>query len=203
MHIIKTLTKTSIVLTLIFNLSNNAYAANIDNLIVAGKDIYNQQSDTYKNAVKTYMGRVPDYVTELFIKQGGTVQYTDKVLAGNKDVNGLYTFDSKRIDLKTTAKNNSWDEVQKAPVHEIGHYIYHTAGIYFNERQKNDLKNLYYTRKSFDPRCYNEDETFAAVYSDYIKFNYKGGEYVAPSVEYRIFSEAEEICNQILHNCYE
>ena len=202
MHIKKTLTKTSIVLALIFNLSNNAYAANIDNLIVAGKDVYNQQSDTYKNAVETYMGRVPDYVTELFIRQGGAVQYTDKVLVDNNDVNGIYIFDSKQIKLKVNSVNSEWDEVQKAPVHEIGHYIYHTAGIYFDERQKNDLKNLYYARKSFDFRCYNEDETFAALYSDYIKFNYKGGEHVAPSAEYRIFSEAEEICNQILNNCY-
>jgi hypothetical protein len=64
----------------------------------------------------------------------------------------------------------------------------------FTEQMRVDLATLYSERKSFDPRCTNEDETFAALYSDYIKYNYKNGTYMMPRPEYRIFEKAERIC---------
>lgn len=176
------------------------YAANISDLIASGNDVYYQQPESYKQTVNTYFERVPHSVIELFKLRGGSIHYTDAVLVGQKDVNGIYTFDSKRIDLKATSTNNSWDEVHKAPVHEIGHFIYHNTLPMFSDRMKSDIKKLYNERKSFDKRCYNEDETFAALYSDYIKYNYREGIYAMPSAEYRVFEDAEMLCDQLLIN---
>ncbi len=186
-------------LALMVSLMNGTvYAANITEMIASGHEVYYQQPESYKNAVNTYFERVPHSVIELFKQRGGTIHYTDTVLVGQQDINGIYVFESRQISLKATANNNSWDEVQKAPVHELGHFIYHTTLPMFTDQMKADINKLYNERKSFDKRCYNEDETFAALYSDYIKFNYRDGAHPMPSPEYRVFVEAEKLCEQML-----
>ena len=187
-----------IVVNLVVMMTVTAYAANITQMIASGHDVYDQQPESYKYAVNSYFERVPDSVILLFMQRGGTIHYTDTVLVGQQDVNGIYTFDSKQIKLKATSNNNSWDEVQKAPVHELGHFIYHTTQPMFTDQMKADIRKLYNERKSYDNRCYNEDETFAALYSDYIKFNYRGGAHAMPSPEYRVFMQAEDLCQQML-----
>ena len=189
--LMKTVAVVSVMISLV---SGPAYAANISEMIASGADVYQAQPEEYKTKANDYFQRIPEGVIDAFKRRGGTINFTTNVLVGQKDVNGLYTFDSKRIDLKTTAKNNSWDEVQKAPVHEVGHFIYHNTLDKFTARMKSDIQKLFNTRKSFDPRCYNEDETFAALYSDYLKYNYANGANAMPSEEYRVFAEAEALC---------
>jgi hypothetical protein len=148
------------------------YGANLSDMIVSGDDIFNKQPKSYIVTSSTYFSRVPDSVIHLFISQGGTINYTDDTLVGKKDINGIYIYESKRIILKVNEDNSTWDEVEKAPVHEIGHFIYQMTLPNFTEQMRVDLATLYSERKSFDPRCTNADETFAALYSDYIKYNY-------------------------------
>ncbi|OON86079.1 hypothetical protein BXO88_09610 [Oribacterium sp. C9] len=179
-------------------MNGTVYAANITELIASGDAVYYQQPESYRSAANSYFERVPNSVIMLFKQNGGSIHYTDSVLVGQQDVNGIYTFDSKQISLKTTSNNNSWDEVQKAPVHEMGHFIYHTTQPMFTDQMKADINKLYNERKSFDKRCYNEDETFAALYSDYIKFDYRSGARPMPSPEYRVFAQAEMLCEQML-----
>lgn len=195
----KNLVRTIVVaVSLVVMMAGSAFAANVTQLIASGHDVYNQQPDSYKNTVNTYFERVPNSVIGLFMQRGGAIHYTDSVLVGQQDVNGIYTFESRQISLKATSANNSWDEVQKAPVHELGHFIYHTTLPMFTDQMKADINKLYNERKSFDKRCYNEDETFAALYSDYIKFDYRGGAHAMPSPEYRVFAQAEDLCQQML-----
>ena len=82
-------------------------------------------SEEKLNHINDGIRDIPDYVIELYNKVGGTLEFTNKVLGGNKNINGMYWLDGSDIQVRSSndVLNNSSYAFRNILAHELGRFV--------------------------------------------------------------------------------
>lgn len=114
----------------------------------------------------------PDYMLINYLNHGGKITFKNGAVAEESAI-GRYWWDSKKIYIRADLYNvypeyqNFDDEYAWTILHEIGHFYYRNYLYRLDNSTKEMLKdNNSFYRDVYDS-CYNDDETFAEIFSLY------------------------------------
>jgi hypothetical protein len=124
-------------------------------------------SEEKLNHINDGIRDIPDYVIELYNKVGGTLEFTNKVLGGNKNINGMYWLDGSDIQVRSSndVLNNSSYAFRNILAHELGHFVYYMTYGNWKQETKDELHKVFEYWNQYAPECYDEVETFAEIYA--------------------------------------
>ena len=166
--VIKTLLLSSIVT--IFAVTPT-HAAILDEFNIIGFD---QLSDEMKDRIRTGIELIPQEILDLHKSKGGKIVFKDEVLDENgNNVSGLYWLsgpDETDIWINTGITdqcNSSYHSEGRTLCHELGHFIHDVWKPNMSEHDKELLQSRYKYWSQYTDTCYDVDETFAFLYSEY------------------------------------
>ena len=158
---------------LLVNTGIDAEAAelNIKNYAISGindiKDI---------NTFQSCMSTLPDYYLNTYLNNDEIIRFVNGRVGTAADADtifGVYWIDSHDIDIRTDINVQEEYGEQREPIiartfkHELGHYYYHKYKDKLSSKAKEQIKKNFYYYKNYDRECYDENETFAVLFSDY------------------------------------
>lgn len=155
----------------------------------------NELPEEYQNNINGMLDSISDGVIDLYNITGGTVYFKQALLddgtGENLNIMGLYFPESSDIHIRSDeySISKSGTLISKITAHEIGHFVYHKAYLFLSPESKDVLLSCFNYWKNYSPECYNEDETFAVMYS----WKKTGMGYLTRDVQLMI-AEAENIC---------
>lgn len=203
MHYIKKINIIFIALIIsLFAVCDISYGATIENVEIHG---YESESEEVKYIIDHSLSIIPDDVLKYYNKLNGEIYLINGSLYNkyqydnvNNDTIGLYFSYNNEIAIRTDVLLNidSSNVYSRAILHEFGHFLYNKTYLYLNEESKNKVKENYEYYKNYNPACYNEDETFAELYSWYLSGNTK----MLNNDTIEIYKEAENICSILINN---
>ena len=202
MHYIKKISILFISLIIsLFGLCNTSYGAIVKDVEIHW---YESKSEDIKYIVDHSLSIIPNDVLKYYNKLDGEIYLIDGPLYTkyqydnvNNDTIGLYLSHSNEIAIRTDVLLNidSSNIYSRAILHEFGHFLYNKTYLYLYEESKNKVKENYEYYKNYNPACYNEDETFAELYSWYLSGNTK----MLDNDTIEMYKEAENICSILLN----
>ena len=203
MHYIKKINIIFIALIIsLFAVCDISYGAIIENVEIHG---YESESEEVKYIIDHSLSIIPDDVLKYYNKLNGEIYLINGSLYNkyqyynvNNDTIGLYFSYNNEIAIRTDVLLNidSSNVYSRAILHEFGHFLYNKTYLYLNEESKNKVKENYEYYKNYNPACYNEDETFAELYSWYLSGNTK----MLNNDTIEMYKEAENICSILINN---
>lgn len=202
MHYIKKISITFIILFIsLFIICDISYGAIVEDIKING---YESESEDIKYIIDHSLSIIPNDVLNYYNKLDGEIYLIDGPLYNkyqydnvNNDTIGLYLSHSNEIAIRTDVLLNidSSNIYSRAILHEFGHFLYNKTYLYLYEESKNKVKENYEYYKNYNPACYNEDETFAELYSWYLSGNTK----MLDNDTIEMYKEAENICSILLN----
>lgn len=162
---------------LLVNTGIDAEAAelNIKNYAISGindiKDI---------NTFQSYMSTLPDYYLNTYLNNDGIIRFVNGRVGTAADADtilGVYWIDSHDIDIRTDISVQEEYGERREPIiartfkHELGHYYYHMYKDKLSSKAKEQIKKNFDYYKNYDRECYDENETFAVLFSNYYTEN--------------------------------
>ena len=114
----------------------------------------------------------PDYMFNNYLNHGGKITFKNGAVAEESAI-GRYWWDSKKIYIRADLYNvypeyqNFDDEYAWTILHEIGHFYYRNYLYRLDDSTKEMLKDNNSFYKGVYDSCYNDDETFAEIFSLY------------------------------------
>lgn len=202
MHYIKKISILFISLIIsLFGLCNTSYGAIVKDVEIHW---YESKSEDIKYIVDHSLSIIPNDVLKYYNKLDGEIYLIDGPLYTkyqydnvNNDTIGLYLSHSNEIAIRTDVLLNidSSNIYSRAILHEFGHFLYNKTYLYLYDESKNKVKENYEYYKNYNPACYNEDETFAELYSWYLSGNTK----MLDNDTIEMYKEAENICSILLN----
>ena len=202
MHYIKKISILFISLIIsLFGLCNTSHGAIVEDIKING---YESESEDIKYIVDHSLSIIPNDVLKYYNKLDGEIYLIDGPLYNkyqydnvNNDTIGLYLSHSNEIAIRTDVLLNidSSNIYSRAILHEFGHFLYNKTYLYLHDESKNKVKENYEYYKNYNPACYNEDETFAELYSWYLSGNTK----MLDNDTIEMYKEAENICSILLN----
>ena len=148
---------------------------NIKNYAISGingiKDM-----DTFQSCMST----LPDYYLNTYLSNDGVVRFINGRVGTSTDAPdtlGVYWVDTHNIDIRTDINVQEEYGEQREPIiartfkHEIGHYYYHLYKTKLSTKAKEQIKKNFDYYKNYNRECYDENETFAVLFSDYYSGN--------------------------------
>lgn len=203
MHYVKKISIVFIILFIsLFIVCDISYGAIVEDIKING---YESESEEVRDIIDHSLSIIPDDVLNYYNKLNGEIylingplydkyQYDDI----NNDTIGLYFSYDNEIAIRTDVllDIDSSDVYSRAILHEFGHFLYNKTYLYLYEESKNKVKENYEYYKNYNPTCYNEDETFAELYSWYLSGNTK----MLDNDTIEVYKEAENICSILLNN---
>lgn len=202
MHYIKKISILFISLIIsLFGLCNTSYGAIVKDVEIHW---YESKSEDIKYIIDHSLSIIPNDVLKYYNKLDGEIYLIDGPLYNkyqydnvNNDTIGLYLSHSNEIAIRTDVLLNidSSNIYSRAILHEFGHFLYNKTYLYLYEESKNKVKENYEYYKNYNPACYNEDETFAELYSWYLSGNTK----MLDNDTIEMYKEAENICSILLN----
>lgn len=186
----------------LFGLCSISYGSITEDVEVHG---YESESEDVKYIICHSLSIIPDDVLKYYNKLDGEIYLIDGPLYDkyqydnvNNDTIGLYFSHSNEIAIRTDVllDIDSSNVYNRAILHEFGHFLYNKTYLYLYEESKNKVKENYEYYKNYNPACYNEDETFAELYSWYLSGNIK----MLDSDTIEMYKEAENICSILINN---
>lgn len=203
MHYIKKISIIFIAIIIsLFAVCDISYGATIENVEIHG---YESESEEVKYIIDHSLSIIPNDVLKYYNKLDGEIYLINGSLYNkyqydnvNDDTIGLYFSYNNEIAIRTDVLLNidSSNVYSRAILHEFGHFLYNKTYLYLNEESKNKVKENYKYYKNYNPACYNEDETFAELYSWYLSGNTK----MLNNDTIEIYKEAENICSILINN---
>lgn len=202
MHYIKKINILFISLIIsLFGLCNTSYGAIVKDVEIHW---YESKSEDIKYIIDHSLSIIPNDVLKYYNKLDGEIYLIDGPLYNkyqydnvNNDTIGLYFSHSNEIAIRTDVLLNidSSNVYSRAILHEFGHFLYNKTYLYLYDESKNKVKENYEYYKNYNPACYNEDETFAELYSWYLSGNTK----MLDNDTIEMYKEAENICSILLN----
>lgn len=202
MHYIKKISILFISLIIsLFDLCNISYGAIVKDVEIHW---YESKSEDIKYIIDYSLSIIPNDVLKYYNKLDGEIYLIDGPLYNkyqydnvNNDTIGLYLSHSNEIAIRTDVllDIDSSDVYSRAILHEFGHFLYNKTYLYLHDESKNKVKENYEYYKNYNPACYNEDETFAELYSWYLSGNTK----MLDNDTIEMYKEAENICSILLN----
>lgn len=202
MHYIKKISILFISLIIsLFGLCNTSYGAIVKDVEIHW---YESKSEDIKYIIDHSLSIIPDDVLKYYNKLDGEIYLIDGPLYNkyqydnvNNDTIGLYFSYNNEIAIRTDVLLNidSSNVYSRAILHEFGHFLYNKTYLYLYDESKNKVKENYEYYKNYNPACYNEDETFAELYSWYLSGNTK----MLDNDTIEMYKEAENICSILLN----
>lgn len=202
MHYIKKISILFISLIIsLFGLCNTSYGAIVKDVEIHW---YESKSEDIKYIIDHSLSIIPNDVLKYYNKLDGEIYLIDGPLYNkyqydnvNNDTIGLYFSHSNEIAIRTDVLLNidSSNVYSRAILHEFGHFLYNKTYLYLYDESKNKVKENYEYYKNYNPACYNEDETFAELYSWYLSGNTK----MLDNDTIEMYKEAENICSILLN----
>lgn len=202
MHYIKKISILFISLIIsLFGLCNTSYGAIVEDIKING---YESESEEVRDIIDHSLSIIPNDVLKYYNKLDGEIYLIDGPLYNkyqydnvNNDTIGLYLSHSNEIAIRTDVLLNidSSNIYSRAILHEFGHFLYNKTYLYLHDESKNKVKENYEYYKNYNPACYNEDETFAELYSWYLSGNTK----MLDNDTIEMYKEAENICSILLN----
>ena len=202
MHYIKKISILFISLIIsLFGLCNTSYGAIVEDIKING---YESESEEVRDIIDHSLSIIPNDVLKYYNKLDGEIYLIDGPLYNkyqydnvNNDTIGLYLSHSNEIAIRTDVLLNidSSNIYSRAILHEFGHFLYNKTYLYLHDESKNKVKENYEYYKNYNPTCYNEDETFAELYSWYLSGNTK----MLDNDTIEMYKEAENICSILLN----
>lgn len=186
----------------LFGLCNISYGAIVKDVEIHG---YESKSEEVRDIIDHSLSIIPNDVLKYYNKLDGEIYLIDGPLYNkyqydnvNNDTIGLYFSHSNEIAIRTDILLNidSSNVYSRAILHEFGHFLYNKTYLYLYEESKNKVKENYEYYKNYNPACYNEDETFAELYSWYLSGNTK----MLDNDTIEMYKESENICSILINN---
>lgn len=203
MHYIKKINILFISLIIsLFGLCNTSYGAIVEDIEIHG---YESESEEVRDIIDHSLSIIPDDVLKYYNKLDGEIYLIDGSLYNkyqydnvNNDTIGLYFSHSNKIVIRTDVLLNidSSNVYSRAMLHEFGHFLYNKTYLYLYNESKNKVKDNYEYYKNYNSACYNEDETFAELYSWYLSGNTK----MLDNDTIEMYKEAENMCSILIDN---
>ena len=177
-------------------MTNTSFAAELS-------DIRTHNLDTLpKETIKQIDAAVqllPEEIVDYYNQCGGEVYFVNGLLTRDgsvqSDLLGLYYLDTSDIYIRADNEitTNPSYSLKNSLIHEFGHFLYFkTYGSLSNE-SKQTLTNNYNYYNKYNGRCYDENETFAEMYSWV-----KGDMADVDENTINLYQEAEAICKVLL-----
>ena len=148
---------------------------NIKNYAISGingiKDI---------NTFQSCMSALPDYYLNTYLNNDGIIRFVNGRVGTTADAPetlGVYWVNNHHIDIRTDISIQEEYGEQREPIiartfkHELGHYYYHMYKDKLSSKAKEQIKKNYDYYKNYNRECYDENETFATLFSDYYSEN--------------------------------
>lgn len=185
-------TKMIIAMLLFFSFPISTQAATLSDF-TSVKNVDMLSDDGYQ-VINDGLKNIPQCIPDLYNNEHATIEFTSKNLAGEDNVMGLYYVDSSDIFIKYRESLLSDPNLNLGTSlpHELGHFIYDKTRSYWSESAKKQITSSYNYWKKYSLACYNENETFATLYSWYV--NNDG---CLTSDEIKMMEEIHEVCNEL------
>lgn len=185
-------TKMIIAMLLFFSFPISTQAATLSDF-TSVKNVDMLSDDGYQ-VINDGLKNIPQCIPDLYNNEHATIEFTSKNLAGEDNVMGLCYVDSSDIFIKYRESLLSDPNLNLGTSlpHELGHFIYEKTRSYWSESAKKQITSSYNYWKKYSLACYNENETFATLYSWYV--NNDG---CLTSDEIKMMEEIHEVCNEL------
>lgn len=185
-------TKMIIAMLLFFSFPISTQAATLSDF-TSVKNVDMLSDDGYQ-VINDGLKNIPQCIPDLYNNEHATIEFTSKNLAGEDNVMGLCYVDSSDIFIKYRESLLSDPNLNLGTSlpHELGHFIYDKTRFYWSESAKKQITSSYNYWKKYSLACYNENETFATLYSWYV--NNDG---CLTSDEIKMMEEIHEVCNEL------
>ena len=158
-------TKMIIAMLLFFSFPISTQAATLSDF-TSVKNVDMLSDDGYQ-VINDGLKNIPQCIPDLYNNEHATIEFTSKNLAGEDNVMGLCYVDSSDIFIKYRESLLSDPNLNLGTSlpHELGHFIYDKTRSYWSESAKKQITSSYNYWKKYSLACYNENETFATLYS--------------------------------------
>lgn len=185
-------TKMIIAMLLFFSFPISTQAATLSDF-TSVKNVDMLSDDGYQ-VINDGLKNIPQCIPDLYNNEHATIEFTSKNLAGEDNVMGLCYVDSSDIFIKYRESLLSDPNLNLGTSlpHELGHFIYEKTRSYWSESAKKQITSSYNYWKKYSLACYNENETFATLYSWYV--NNDG---CLTNDEIKMMEEIHEVCNEL------
>lgn len=155
--------------TLLITTPTHAAVLNESNIVG-----FDKLNGDMKNRITTGIKNIPQKILDLHKSRGGKIVFKDEVLDENgNNVSGLYWLsgpDETDIWINTGIVdqcNSSYHSEGRTLCHELGHFIHDVWKPNMSEHDKELLQSRYKYWSQYTDTCYDVDETFAFLYSEY------------------------------------
>lgn len=147
------------------------YAAVLNESNIIGFENLNGET---KDRIRTGIELIPQEILDLHKTKGGKIVFKDEVLDENgNNVSGLYWLSGPdEMDIWINAGitdqcNTSYHSEGRTLCHELGHFIHDVWKPNMSDHDKEILQSRYEYWNQYTDVCYDTDETFAFLYSEY------------------------------------
>ena len=186
-----------------FSICINTFAFSANDLTIHNDGDISTES---RNLILNSLNKLPEDVLEYYDSCNGEIYLVDRPLPDkyndytiNPRAVGLffpYTNEiSVRMDEYGLEHEYTVDHDNRTIVHEIGHFLYSKTYAYLDDSSKATAAHNYEYWKNYNPKCYNENETFAEIYSWYI-FDMID----LDDDTINMYKDAEKICSILVEN---
>lgn len=176
-------------------MTNTVFAADTNNIRI--HNINSFPNETIKQ-IDNVISLLPDSVVNYYNECGGDVYLINGPLTRDgvlsPDILGLYYFNTSDIYIRADNEivNNPSHSLINSTLHEFGHFLYTKLYSLLSDESKQTLTNNYNYYSKYNGRCYNENETFAEMYSWY-----RGNMSDVDDKTISLYQEAEYICKTL------